>query len=46
MASNTGVISLGADYIAGDVDGDEEVTSTDAILMLRYEAGWDIELQK
>lgn len=42
MASNTGVISLGADYIAGDVDGDEEVTSTDAILTLRYEAGWDL----
>ena len=32
-----------ASFIPGDVDGDEEVTSYDAVLTLRYEAGWELE---
>jgi hypothetical protein len=42
MAASSAVISLAADYIAGDANGDEEVTSKDALAVLRYEAGWEL----
>lgn len=44
MASKTIVLEdpYASDIMPGDVDGDEEVTSMDAILTLRYEAGWDL----
>ncbi len=32
------------DYIAGDVDGDGEISDWDAILLNRYLAGWDVEI--
>ena len=44
MASQTIVLEdpSVADFMPGDVDGDEDVTSYDALLVLRYEAGWDL----
>ena len=32
------------DYIAGDADGDGEVTDWDSILLKRYLAGWTVEI--
>ncbi len=32
------------DYICGDLDGDNEVTDWDGVLLARYLAGWNVEI--
>ncbi len=32
------------EYVIGDLDGDEEITDWDGILLTRYLAGWNIEV--
>ncbi len=33
-------------YISGDLDGDEEITDWDGVLLARYLAGWDVDISK
>ena len=33
-----------ADFICGDLDGDNEVTDWDGVLLARYLAGWNVEI--
>ncbi len=41
---NVMIISTGESILVGDVDGDGELTDWDAIVLNRYLAGWEVEI--